>query len=99
MHLKTEEPCLEAFLAATGVRRGRLLDQAIVALRQKDQDLMPRDATAVSSEGIVSGNREVLDRFVDMVARELVSGIGPQGGLTFDKVVRALGYTSTPDAR
>ena len=88
---------LEAFLKATGPRRRPLLEEAITALRQKDQGLMPRDATAISSEGIPPGDPDVLVRFVDVIAPELASRTVSKCTLPVDKITRALGYTSTPD--
>ena len=60
---------------------------------------MPRDATAVSSEGIPSRDPDVLGRFVDAIAPELASRTGSKGTLPVEKITRALGYTSTTDPR
>lgn len=85
---------IEAFLTPRGSGRDVQLNRIIDRLKQKDPMMYPRDATAVSSDGQVEHNQQVLDRFVAELVRRHRQAVGDLK----IQIARCLGYTSTENA-
>ncbi len=67
------------------------IEKLLEVIKQKDSDYYPQDATAISSDGKVSNNQEVLESFVEAMCVALSEFSGRRA----EVCIRTLGYTST----
>ena len=93
-------PVVELYLskAKAGILDNPPLVSVVDILKRKDVSQMPQDATAVASDGTTPDASGLLARFVERAA-SLLAAHQRRGSQSSDKLVRALGYTSTDDPR
>ena len=93
-------PVVELYLskAKAGILDNPPLVSVVDILKKKDVSQMPQDATAVASDGTTPDASGLLARFVERAA-SLLAAHQRRGSQSSDKLVRALGYTSTDDPR
>jgi hypothetical protein len=97
---RAARPALERYLDLSRgglAHEGATLD-VVEALKKKDVALMPQDATAVDSNGQAPDSNGVLARFANSAVTHLAACLD-QGRSPPEKLVRAIGYTSTDDPR